>query len=264
VQVDSLRAQLDLDIEERESYERFAQGLESDIPEPDIPPNAKLLQDRLLRCLVGIRDAASPLAPCPAVVIEAANPSGENPSGEGIVAIILADTILENNHIIGVVSLYGMPGEAQLEPSDLKNFGVLISPTQPGGRPRVTISGAGANLHVLNNKLTRLTVADEIVEQILKTIGGEKDQIAVVYSRSFTANNVLAARANLLFAFHQALNSNAFNLGGGPDDGNAAHQVIGDSVILIGNYAPDPRFVLFNVSRVNQKSANLTLKITDL
>ena len=236
-----------LHLKERESYERFAQGLEL-----DTQLNVRLLQDRLLRCLIGIRDAASPLSPCAAVVIEAAQSTDEGAQ------TILADTILENNDIIGAVSFYGVPGKTQLNLNHLGRLGTLIKREDNTG---ITILGAAGTLHVLNNKLTRLVVAEAMVRQIQRIPEG--GQIVGVYGRSFITNNVIDGGGNLLLAYHQSLNSNAFNLGGGREELDATHKVIGDSVILIGNYAPRPD-ILWNVSRVNQKSANLTLAITDL
>jgi hypothetical protein len=244
-----------VDIEERESYERFAQALEL-----DTQLKVTLLQDRLLRCLIRIRDAASPVSPCTAVVIEAAHSTDKGAQ------TILADTSLESNDIVGAVSFYGVPGETELAGNvlDTKALTELGKKIRRAESPKITISEAFGTLHVLNNKLTRLVVAkDMIIELRRKAFSQSSEQIVGVYGRSFITNNVFAGESNVLLAYHHSLNSNAFN-SGARENTNAAHKVIGDSVILLGNYAPATGIELINISRVNQKSANLTLAITDL
>jgi hypothetical protein len=240
-----------LHLKERESYERFAQGLEL-----DTHLNEGLLQDRLLRYLIGIRDAASPLSPCTAVVIEAAHSTDKGAQ------TILADASLESNDIVGAVSFYGVPGETRLEPQALGILGRLIKRNDDTA---LTILGAAGTLHVLNNKLTRLVVAEALVSHLQRMSEVEQgEQIEGVYGKSFITNNVIAGEGNLLLAYHQSLNSNVFSSDLGGDDKRVAHKVIGNSVILVSNFAPNPNITLFNVSRDSVRSANLTLTITNL
>lgn len=233
--VRSMIGEHDLRAEERDSYEKFARALEAERRE-------RFLQERLLERLFGIRDAAAPLSPQTAIVIEDA---------EG-------DVTMENNEVSGVISLYGPPGSTQPTGDHLEKLGPLLR------QGEVTFSESSGTLRMLNNTVTRLRIAEEATKHIIEiSEGGGTGQIPGVYSRSFLTNNVIVSGGNLLLGYHLAISSNAFNSLDELRVPMLAGVVVGDAVSYVGNYATNSDIPLDNVSRVSEKAANLELIIID-
>lgn len=236
-----IREEMGLSPEELESYERFVRTLETDLE--DIRLDVELFWRSLVRRLIGILVAASPASPRTAVIIEDAE----------------AETILENNRIVGAVSLYGEPGRTRLTDQELLNLGLSLRGLEL--RPRISLSRSAGTLRVLNNNLTRLTTAEVKVREIRELLqsGGRMDG---VYGRSFVDDNTIAAEDNLLLSHHLSFNSNVFD-SGAEDEVKIVGTVIGDAAIFMGNNALHRGISLLNATRANEKAGNLSLNIAD-
>lgn len=241
-QVGSVREEMGLSPEELESYERFARTIETD--RGNIRLDVELFWRSLLQRLTGILDAASSPSPLTAVIIEDA----------------AAETILENNHVVGAVSLYGEPGTTRLDPQELSIVGRMLRPGQH--TTQFSLSRSAGVLRVLNNNLTRLTTAEAKVLKLKELDPGSGGRMDGVYGRSFVDNNTIASEDNLLLSHHLSFNSNVFDARA-EGDVKTVGTVIADVAVLVGNTASDPRVTLHSATRSNEKVANLELNIID-
>jgi hypothetical protein len=219
-----------LSVGELESYHKFDRAMSAEKVDP------KLLASRL----AGIRDAAVKTWPGAAMVIM---------DGD-------ANTTFENNEIMGVVSLYGIPGDTELTLDELKNLGDLLK------RKGIRLSESTGTLELRGNSLNRLVVADEMIEKMKALLSAGKGELEGLYKLGFFTDNLIEGGRSQFWAKHLTLTSNSFD----PMSGNKveAGTVIGDSAIFMGNQAPgynpdstSPNITLRNVSRLDQKAANL-------
>ncbi|GKS56848.1 hypothetical protein YTPLAS18_03750 [Nitrospira sp.] len=164
-----------------------------------------------------------------------------------------ADTRMEGNGISGVVSLYGMPGQSTVTADERKTISTLLKKGPP-----LTFSGSSSNLHVRDNTISRIAVAEEMI-RLLKQIaknnkGGSFDRL---YRRCFLVGNAFNEGNNDIVMEHVALTSNSF------ENEEPAGTVIAAAAIYTGTYAQDD-VRLFNVTKSSQKSANLGINIVEL
>ena len=165
-----------------------------------------------------------------------------------------AATLLADNEILGVVSVYGMHGKTDLTADDLKKLGGLVR------EGAIVLSASHGNLQVRGNRVTRFVVAEDLVKKIKELLADRKGPLEGVYGKGFLSDNVIDAGANQWVTKHAVLTSNSFGLLREKED---AGTVLADSAVYMGNHAPgDIR--LFNVSRSNAKAANLTVNIVDV
>ena len=174
-----------------------------------------------------------------------------------------AETIIENNDIVGVISLYGIYGKAVLTNDDLQALSGLIIDQD------VSFSESLGALQLRNNRLTRLVISKDMVDRIKKVISDQEGELEGMYRRSFLTENSIESGDNQFLSQHLLLTSNSFEiLGVEAVTGTALQKVagtaIGQSTIFMGNYAFEPQTVLYNISRESAKAANLTIEIQDV
>ena len=178
-------------------------------------------------------------------------------SGALGVALVLTDaaaeTWIEDNHINGVVSLYGDPGESGLTEEELR----LIANAFTEGNLR--FGDSRSHLHVRDNILYRVVVSEQIIA-LLKTINPDNGaSLDLLYRRSFVHGNVFHGGNNVFVVEHLSLTSNSFELEGELDAGT----VLANAAIHVGNFAPND-IRLFNLALGKEKVANLFIDIVDL
>lgn len=162
-----------------------------------------------------------------------------------------ADARLGDNNIAGIVSLYGIPGRSIVSQENMRAISALL---KQGGARFLRSSG---HLQVHDNLLYKIDVSEETILALKAVATGGANTIERLYRRCSITSNVFAEGSSD-FIFEQAtLTSNTFDA---PAD---AGVVVADGAIYVGNYATND-FRLFNVSRGNQKAANLFINIADM
>ena len=171
-----------------------------------------------------------------------------------------ADTRIENNDILGIISLYGLTDGSVLNAADMKN----IAPIH--GESRVTLLPLSGILHFRNNRVTRVTVGGEMLENIRAFKPNAENLILKgVYMTGCLTDNIFETGGNTLVMRHVAMTANDFDIKHiNPNiERIDAGAVIADSSIYLGNHAPND-IRLFNLSRLTEKAANLTINIVDI
>ncbi|MBI4276921.1 MAG: hypothetical protein HY660_00570 [Armatimonadetes bacterium] len=224
--------------EESQSYTALLRVLVAD------PVDAKVLARRLEDVH---RAAAKPVSGTAVVILDAE-----------------ADTAFERSQILGDVVLYGASADTPLSEEDLRRLGPLlkspaVTPPATPAPPRVMISAGRGSLHISRTTMTRIAVAREIVDRVRGILNVGRGEIPGVYKAGFLTDCVIEGGGSQVLAHHVAVTSDAFE----PPRGDDAGAVIADAATFVGNHALRPGVVLSNVSRVNQKAANL-IAIRDL
>lgn len=173
------------------------------------------------------------------------------------VAIVLndgdAETWIEDNHIAGVVSLYGVPGKVRLTPDDLHKLSAVL---RKGG---VTFADPVASLNVRDNVMYRIDASAEMVKLLKGVTPNKGGKIEHAYRRCFVTNNVFSGGDNVFVMDHLALTSNSFEQENKLDVGS----VIGNTAVYLGNHAPND-IRLFSAVQSREKAANLLINIVDI
>lgn len=158
---------------------------------------------------------------------------------------------LENDQILGEVCLYGRDTGKVLDEEMIHSLAKLVM------EGTVQFRSNHADLRVNSCCLTRVTVSQDMVQQlesILETGGGT---ITGLFRNSFFTDNILVQGNNQLVLEHTQLTSTAFEAVGGD-----AGFVMGNSSIYMGNRANDD-IRLFNLTLKGrtERAANLSLNI---
>ncbi|MCX6047072.1 MAG: DUF6519 domain-containing protein [Chloroflexi bacterium] len=181
-------------------------------------------------------------------------------------------TVIENNAIIGVLSLYGLPAPpALVSQIFIPAFLIKLRSQFKGqtGQAAVSISnGFFGTLQLRGNQIARLTVAQTIVQQIAnKTTAGNYP--FDVFGRVLCTDNVIEGSGNLAVAKHLTLASTEFTLaaaaGGTSLSTNTPLPIaitIADGAIFMGNHGAGSTTVLADISRISQNVANLDITIS--
>ncbi len=161
-----------------------------------------------------------------------------------------ADVVLENNDIIGIASFYGVYLKAELSADGLKSLGALLR------RSAVGLVGSTGRLRFLNNRLTRMLVADTLIERIKRTIDEGKGKIDGIFRDSFIEANVFGAGQSQIVGQRIFMNSNSFGTLRG-----IAGTAIADSIVYVGNQGAGADTRFSNISRIDKGAANLLINI---
>ncbi|HYG09233.1 MAG TPA: DUF6519 domain-containing protein [Pyrinomonadaceae bacterium] len=220
--------QTKLTADEIASYRNFAEIMNE--PTVDEP--------RLRQRLSAIRLAALSATPGTAIVLRDAE----------------ADTRIEDNNITGVISLYGVPGNARLTENEMK----LVSSGLKAGTIRFTNSLA--NLHVSNNILHRMAVSDEVIALLKSSTPTGGAAIDRLYRRCFFTDNLFKGGDSLFVMEHLSLTSNSFDKRPDMDAGVA----VANAATYLGNYAPDDIRLFMVVGSGLNPTLNLTINIVEV
>lgn len=231
----------ELSTDEKESYGIFLKLLTSD------SVNSELLA----AALKNILDAATRASPGTAIIIED----------------ISGDTVLEDNKIVGNVSLYGGNKKENLDDNNLKFILEYLS----DDNDLFTFPGTGKkSLHMRGNSLNCLTIGNNILE-ILKTGSNlefeeNKKVLNAAYNRIYLSENLFETEDNQFLAENLFLSSNRFEIRRFENQVPRAGWGIAYSAVYIGNSAPPAGggtiIKLHSASRSCEKAANLNIGIT--
>ena len=185
--------------------------------------------------LVRARESAATAHAAPAVVIASAD----------------AATLFENNEIIGVLSLYGVPGNATLSDEELKVLEEIIS--------NIDFFSTGRNLQMRNNRLSRLVVSAELINAIRLLPQREQPQLLGLFDTLLLTDNQIGQADNQFVGRHHSLSTTRFDQASTARAGFA----IGLTGIYVGNFAQLPETRLEHVAhRSPAVAANADLVIT--
>lgn len=186
------------------------------------------------------------------------------------------EIVIENNVIIGGLSLYG-PGQDPWPTTEiqqtLERLERILDP--PGNQTGpVLFNGHLGVAQLRNNHLTRVLAAQDVARALIELVqsGGEA-MLETVFKSLHVTDNVIDGSPNVFVAEHVALTSNTFTLDAVPslafddDVGQRVETVvvIGDTGTYTGNQgrgtAPLIQTALRDVTRARAQAANLELAI---
>lgn len=175
------------------------------------------------------------------------------------------DALLENNSITGTVSLYGPPGQTDLNLDELKRLGSVLSE-----HPSVFSLSRGT-LHVRGNRLTRLTIAEGLVRQIRDFIGNPGGNMAFdsIFKLSFLSDNKIDRNGNKFLGEQFSFNANSFSHLGQQENQMAGWAVSNSALFMANQALLSLGFStsIINTSRMSfpkpKAGANFILQIND-
>ena len=154
------------------------------------------------------------------------------------------DVTLVDNQIVGLVSVYGEPGELDLTPEDMP---YLARRASHGDFTFVPDAG---RLSVVRNEVSRLVLADQMVRQLKPLTNVQvprKDEIQGVFRAAYVAQNLFTAGRNRVLAQDVRLSDNVLE----PVDTDLG-AVIADTATYVGNGTVKEPGVFFNASRLHR------------
>ncbi len=159
-----------------------------------------------------------------------------------------ADTYLQDNTIIGLVSLYGDPFLEFVDiKAHLKNFTNKLHETGLG-------TGGQADLHVQGNNLTGIVLARHTWEIISKS-----EPILVAFANGFIADNVFRRDSNELLAVSLGITSNKFHL----TNADYYAAAIAEVATFIGNRGSNQEGQIFAYRDLYAEAANKWIVFAD-
>jgi hypothetical protein len=175
-----------------------------------------------------------------------------------------ASTMLENNTIIGTVSISGMPrGVTGLTPGELERLGSILSLIQSQEGPRLIIDGQMGSLQIRGNRISHLTVGQKTVEFLMQLKAPNNN---VVWSEAFQhcllTDNVIESIENLLISTHLTMNGNMLVGQQSPVANFPVGISVAQAATFIGNHGLEPKTpTWFNIARDSDKVANILITI---
>ncbi len=176
-------------------------------------------------------------------------------AGTGLVLVVgdaEADTILDNNRIYGVVSLYGEPGESNLNRDYLHLFRRQVI------AGAISLDAGPGVLHAHDNHFARLVIGVKKLSEIRGVIEEQGGGIGDLYKSAFFTDNLFETGNNQLLADALSLSSNTFD----PADPPLLGVALARRATYIGNQASD-EYVLVNATGTDAQAANLGIRIED-
>ncbi len=225
--------------------------------------------------LLDIRRTAAKTRPGTAIILERPRRVDEKaiPVLNSIVEILDQDDgcLLENNDIVGILSLYGQPADIafvdeQLNVDILQRIGSRLKENQL----RFSNNFLGT-LQLRGNQLVRVAVAREIVAALREAAlaDGFVTFPFDLFSRFQWGDNVFEGGRSLLVCRHLTLHGNEFTQfaqptatpGATANQPNVAGTIVADSTVYLANHGTG-NMTLLNRSRLMEQVANQELSIT--
>lgn len=173
------------------------------------------------------------------------------PAAALLVASAEAATMLDNNRITGLLSLYGLPGGKSLDPSELHGLKRLAS------SGRIRFVGTVQTLQLRNNRLTRLVVSERLIETLRSVLDNQGGSVTESFATALLSDNVIELPDNHLIALNNGLSATRFH----------ARQigvlgfVAGDNAVYMGTVGTNSDSLLFSVTRLATETATLEMTI---
>jgi hypothetical protein len=161
------------------------------------------------------------------------------------------DATLVDNRIVGVLSIYGEPGEIILTDSQL---GALRQRIVAGA---VRLRGAEECLFLARNRISKLRVAGDLIIE-LRDITQPGGEVAGLFRTARLTDNVFALGANDLLCVEANLTANRFARAETGIEGADARfaVVMGQEAFYVGNHGPGDGFVQDVTARFNIQTQN--------
>ncbi|MDJ0801668.1 MAG: DUF6519 domain-containing protein [Desulfobacterales bacterium] len=129
-------------------------------------------------------------------------------AGRGVIFMdALASVALEDNTIFGSVGFYGLPGGTDLSPSEIDEIaGDFKPPVQ------IRFLSSGANLQAWDNRITRLTVSEDIIKTLRDMIQNSEGETLIqgLYRTALFESNIIAGNDNQILFENLTLAANEF------------------------------------------------------
>ena len=142
-----------------------------------------------------------------------------------------ADCLLENNEVVGLCSLYGMPGDQTGDPRQFASLHKALSPGIQTGK--ITFAHTGRTLQLRNNQLDQLVVSGEMIQQ-LQQVAGNGGQIRSLFESARLSDNSFSSGLNLLVCVGNSFTATRFDQPSQGDNSDPAGLVIGDNAVYVG------------------------------
>ena len=174
--------------------------------------------------------------------------------------------LLENNEIAGVVCLMGQPEGNGLNADEIKKLITLLK----AAPATVRVSGLSGTLQLRGNQLTRVAVAQRIVDQLRQIMAAGTGTITNVFGRCAVTDNVFEDGLSQIVCQQLSLTANKFTFSARPVAAAAvvtflpsfnAGTSIADNAVFLGNQARGQRVFWQDISRISDKAANVELSL---
>lgn len=233
--------------------------LELGVEQPDL--------EDLYDTLLDIRRAAIKARPGVVLILGGELPTTTTPLADKDIELVAIDeddyVTVESNVITGVLSLYGSPPAADFiqeafNPTILRRLKELVKSGDVflrGGR------GSSGTLQLRGNQLVRITIAEHILEYLLKRLeGAQENQLFAWFDRYLISDNIIESGNNWSVCDHQLMNGNDFTMKATLFRNDIGF-VVASSAIYIGNHSGDVAWALHDSSRSSSQAANLDITI---
>ncbi len=177
-------------------------------------------------------------------------------------ALVLSDgkgaITLKDNHIIGIVCLYGQA----IEPEEF--FRKELESLLPNvSKDHLSIATEGGVLRLRGNKLTRMDVGWNVIKEIMRAINDPKTSLDFggTFHLILLTENIIEQGQNLWIAGDVRFSMNRFETSGPQSNIGVA---INNSAIYVGNSSEGINCIISNHSREREKSANIDMTIEDI
>ncbi|HSJ57014.1 MAG TPA: DUF6519 domain-containing protein [Anaerolineae bacterium] len=170
---------------------------------------------------------------------------------------------LENNEIAGILSLYGMPGSAQMV-RDLFNIDrqELLKARLRNGELSLRESGWLGSLQLRGNQVTRVAVARHVFEALVQALDSGQGVATAFFKRCATSDNVIEGGDNWMACVHHSLTGNDFRSRvSHPQFQSMLGMVIGDSATYVANHSIHDDALLRDLTARSSLAANLDIII---
>ena len=174
--------------------------------------------------------------------------------------------IVENNEILGVISLYNgvsLSGEATIDGflDKLKN---MLKRKIKEEKVIPTITGLQGTLEIRGNRLVGITVGRDILNSLNELADSKSSKWSLnIFARCILSENVIEG-VSLIVSQHLAMATNDFALSAVAhpgEDNIPAGGSIADSSVYVGNHGCRPGVAWKDISRVSERAANLEIRI---
>jgi hypothetical protein len=172
-----------------------------------------------------------------------------------------AMSILENNVIAGIVSLYGPAEPDSDEEFPSPNVVELLFRAREINQP-VIFGGMGA-FHLRGNRLVRLLVSRPAAERLNRLEISFESDLGEYFDNMFVSENVFEGMPSQVITEHLSMSGNDFNQS--VEGEHLVGSVVADAAIYSGNHGflegREIPAIITDFSRVRSEAANLELEI---
>lgn len=231
-------------------------------------PAPNLRAADLLALLLAFRRIALRARPGTAIVLEQANRYDMPDDVEGYFALDPSDGYrLDDNEILGVLSLYGWPAPIRFidEALGVNAYEKIKGALEAGDFSIPLETCLLGTLHLHGNQLTRVTVSVAVIKALRRIVNGAGGPFPFdLFRACLWGDNVFDGPRSFVLARHLTLHDNDFVFAGGKEfDGDVvAATVVAETAIYSSNHASaDTRLVIQDVTLQSEFVANLGIAL---